>query len=273
MELIIDGICGFAAGVVSGVVVAPIEYTKVLFQTDEYQALTRQQRMDKIFTGDYMRKVLKYIPFFSPTFGCVCGLEFSVNERVKTHAGSYAGIISSALTGATFLTVADHTSLRSLVNGQSPDEALKLLSRKRSILFSGFSPMVFREAIFISSVMYLGPQLGYYLWKPREGSYEEHRDKEISHAVGRVVAGMITSFMSQPFDCLTREFQKNALGPEKVTWYSLLKKAHEDFVTSGYKRHPLFKGTIPRMWLATTGGVLAGYCFEKFKWVSSGGSQ
>lgn len=54
----------------------------------------------------------KSIKPFSVIFSSVCAIEFSINERIRSHYGSIAGIASSAITGASFLTAADHIMFR-----------------------------------------------------------------------------------------------------------------------------------------------------------------
>ena len=135
--------------------------------------------------------MLKATPPFAMSFAAVCALEFSVNDRIKTYHGVLAGICASALTGAGFLTAADHLMFRRH-RGESLWGALNsLYSVRPSSLWTGFTPMVGREAIFISSVMYLGPALG----KLMNGG-NSNNDSLLWNSLGRVITGVITTFIS-----------------------------------------------------------------------------
>jgi hypothetical protein len=72
--------------------------------------------------------------------------------------------MASAFTGATFLTAADHFMLLNHKLGYNFQTSFDFFRAKSPrYVFTGFSPMLFREAVFILSVMYLGPQLGQFL--------------------------------------------------------------------------------------------------------------
>lgn len=64
------------------------------------------------------------------------------------------------------MTVADHIMLRKIyyqkkdIQTTSFGTLKELYSIKPNAIWAGFTPMIAREAIFISSVMHLGPRLG-----------------------------------------------------------------------------------------------------------------
>ena len=102
-----DFICGAGAGGITGVMVAPLEYVKVVCQTTKEHDL----RSDLMSSSTH-RKMIRAIPPFALSFSAVCAIEFSVNDRIKTYHGVAAGISASALSGAAFLTAADHLMFR-----------------------------------------------------------------------------------------------------------------------------------------------------------------
>lgn len=99
----------------------------------------------------------KSIPSFALFFAAVCGLEFSVNDRIHKNHGKWAGLMASGFTGAIFLTAADHLMFRQHVE-QNFITAMRLLGGRA--LFTGLIPMMMRESIFIGNVAYLGPATG-----------------------------------------------------------------------------------------------------------------
>lgn len=105
--------------------------------------------------------MLRSVPGFSVFFAIVCGLEFSVNQRIGKNYGSSLGITCSALSGAFFLVAADHLMLHRKMTGSTLSASLYYINQiGLKTLWTGFTPMVCRESLFILSVMHLGPKVG-----------------------------------------------------------------------------------------------------------------
>jgi hypothetical protein len=254
--------CGALAGFFSGIIVAPVELLKIDLQNNKFQQFQKGSKLLAMVksqaTHQNMKKVLKFFPF---SFAAVCGLEFSVNRRISEY-GRLSGIAASAVTGAIFLTAADHLMMRQ-VEGQSFREAsTSLFKIRKTALWTGFSPMVVREAIFITSVMHLGPHVGEKL-----SQISGQVNSLLWTSIGRGITGVVTTLLSHPFDSLAREMQKGLFESNStLSIYQCLERMHNEFKAQNYAMpHPLFRGAIPRMWLATVGGVLAGGFFEKFR--------
>jgi hypothetical protein len=220
-----DMICGALAGFFSGIIVAPIELLKVNLQINKLQHVQQGSKLLAIAksqaTHQNMKKVLKFFPF---SFAAVCGLEFSVNRRISEY-GRLSGIAASAVTGAFFLTAADHLMMRQ-VEGQSFKEASTSLFRiKKTALWTGFSPMVVREAIFIYSVMHAGPLVG------KKLSQISGQDNSLLWtSIGRGITGVVTTLLSHPFDSLAREKQKGlSESNSTLSIYECLRRMHNEF--------------------------------------------
>lgn len=145
-----SALCGGLAGIGAGVMITVPEYMKVTIQVEGGSLLNIIQ--SKSFWKKIPRASIPYLCCFST----VCSLEFSINETIK-HYNKYAGLFMSGFTGAFFLVAAEHLMLRS-------HHQQKLLSSLRELagrgLFTGFSPMMVRESLFIANVVYLGPYAG-----------------------------------------------------------------------------------------------------------------
>jgi hypothetical protein len=259
-KILIDFVSGMSAGFAAGIIVAPAEYIKVLLQT------TVRKEFNKMLTSSQTYKnMMRSVLPFSFIFSNVCAVEFSVNRRLEEDYGRAVGVVASASTGAIFLTAADHLMFRRQKSGESILLTLsKLFKINNRVLWTGFVPMLGREAIFITSVMHLGPWVGKKL-------QEDNRESLFWNSVGRFATGAITTIISQPFDVLARRMQlKLYQAPnEKPSIIACLKKAQEEFSCNHQKqsimKHPLLCGAIPRTGLATTGGVLAGGFFDYFR--------
>lgn len=242
-----DFICGSAAGFTTGLVVGSPEYIKV-----KVQVTPREQLRATLLDTKTWQKAATNTPFFSVMFSAVCAIEFSVNKRVQEHFGPYAGVFASAVSGGLFLVAADHTMyardrLKLTVGG-----ALKANSGAR--LLTGFSPMFMREAFFITSVMHAGPLLGRTMQQTR--LLGDTRSDDAYMMAGRLTAGIPMSLLSQPFDCLAREMQKHLASTGETP--RLLPLA-----ARMYHERTYFRGFVPRSILATVGGTMAGYVFDR----------
>jgi Mitochondrial carrier protein len=243
---------GMGAGFTTGLLVGPAEATKVWMQT------TQPPR--NLFNRAVWTNMFRATGPFAIKFSVFCAVEFSVNDRVHMHHGPTKGIVASGLAGAFVLTPADHIMYRRFANGENAYQAFRQLKNIHPrVLWTGFTPMFARESVFMTSVMHLGPLTGAILQQKIEGtqtSLEELNDHW--KGVGRFVAGIGTSFFSQPWDYLTRQMQKQV--KENPTQRARL-------ITSIRQtpiRH-LFRGAVPRMPLASIGGVTVAGFFESFK--------
>lgn len=250
---------GGIAGIVAGAVVGPIEYMKVMRQTTEPELWRGKMKQPETYI-----KMGKNLITFSPIFGSVCAVEFSINERVKKNYGNIAGIVASSFTGSFFLTPADHLMFRA-DKGQKTWNAVKqMLTVSKRAPWTGFTTMIGRESIFIASVLHLGPATGEYL-RMLAGEPEETSLKWSSY--GRMLAGIPTSILSQPLDVITRKMQLQLYSNPTVTpkFQESFRMLAADYKESASKfKHPLFRGILFRMPLATMGGVIAGGLFEYF---------
>jgi hypothetical protein len=238
---------GGKAGFLSGIIIAPFEFRKVYTQVQEISG--------KLNAGS---KSIKAILPFSCMFSAVCAIEFSVNDFIKNQYGIIAGLGASSLTGGMFLTAADHLMFRQ-TTGQSISYALKQLAGRK--LFTGLSPMVIREVMFISSVLYIGPYIGSGIGSKKDGG------NLLKDFLGRLLSGVFTTILSQPFDSFARELQKMEYQNKSVKILDCLKEIKERHRANNETifKHPLLKGALPRIPLATFGGALAGFFFDYFK--------
>ncbi len=242
---------GAVAGSVTGTCIGPMEALKVKFQTQGPPPIK-----DYISISLY-RQLMKMTPPLIYCFGATCALEFSVNENVRDKFGPWAGITSSALTGATLLTASDHLMFLS-VNGGNLKKSMRFFYKiGYSKLFTGLSAMCLREAWFVAGVMYLGPALGEKLHA--YSGEEKNLSNEIKwNAAGTMSAGFVTTFFSQPCDSLAREMQKQVeINPAASP------RLFSTFKNCSVKQ--LFRGAVPRLGLSTVGGALAGTLFKLVK--------
>ena len=264
-NFMVDFFCGGGAGAITGATVAVPEYMKVIRQANHKFIIRRNlHRLLHEFP-----QLFKSIPNFSAIFSMTCAIEFSVNERIKQQIDPIAGILSSAITGSAFLTLADHLMYRNCHYQQTFKVALKDITSKGFFaLWAGFTPMVVREIFFISSVMHLGPYIGKVIQEFNKDSKDPYM---LYSSTGRLLTGILTTFISQPFDNIARRMQINLKRGESTTWRTILKQAHEEYEKSkleskGNKEfYPLWRGSVPRIGLATVGGMMVGAIFDKLK--------
>lgn len=252
-QLLANFVSGGMSGATTGAIVAVPEYTKVLFQSN--RALTWRGFVKPEVMRTELPNMLRTIPSFSGIFGLTCAIEFSVNSYIGKEYGQNAGLAASAVSGATFLTAADHLMLRRH-KGQGAVEVLKSFSKTPTRLFTGWTPMAAREACFIASVVVLGPGVGASL-KGKYGSDNPTvRENYFWNFVGRLTTGFVTTLASQPFDSLARQMQikyyENPARPVNVP--ELLRTMKLDKL--------FYRGAGPRLFLATVGGALAGNLYE-----------
>jgi len=120
--------------------------------------------------------------------------------------------------------------------------------------------MCARETLFISSVVFTGPIIGKML-------NSDNKATPFTTYVGRMVSGVFTTVLSQPFDCLARELQIQRFNKQPMKISDCMRKMQAEYVSLKLKpyQHPLFKGTMPRLFLSTQGGAIAGGLFDYFK--------
>jgi hypothetical protein len=98
--------------------VAPFEFLKVTIQAQGGSIRAA------VINPKVLENMVKAVPSFALIFGTVCGLEFSVNDRIRKYYGAVPGLLASGFTGAVFLTAADHLMYRQH-NGQNLFSAVK----------------------------------------------------------------------------------------------------------------------------------------------------
>ena len=243
-----DFASGGVAGAATGLFIGPMEALKVKFQVEG------PPKRSNYLSINFYRQLMKMTPHLSYCFAMTCALEFSVNESIKKKYHPVAGLFSSALTGAVFLTISDHLMFRTLRGESLPTVLNNFRSIGYNKLLTGLGPMVIREGHFISSVLYFGPQLGNYL--------QNHYGKEDGlastlkwSALGTSLAGLGTTFLSQPWDCFAREMQKQ-VEENPQTKPRLVDTIKNTSMTK------MFRGAIPRLALSSVGGAMAGTFFR-----------
>lgn len=260
-----DFVSGGLSGVTTGAVVAMPEYTKVLFQSNP--TLTWKEAVKPQFLRTEFPNMVKTIPSFSAVFGATCAIEFGVNARIGEYYGMPLGLAASAVSGATFLTAADHLLYRRH-KGQSAGMVMDVLRKEPIKLFTGWTPMVAREGLFIGNVLALGPNVGKQLQAKFSRTDGSTDDEYFWNFAGRLTSGFATTIVSQPFDSLARQLQIQYFNQPAVP------KTIPQLITMMKDQKLFYRGSSSRLFLATTGGALAGHFYdyyrEKFKnWTPS----
>jgi len=251
---------GGSAGFSTGLIIGAWEAAKVKSQTGQ------SVKLKHLVSPEFYKSAIKPATLFtfSFLFGGVCALEFSVNDYIKKNYGPWNGMAASSVTGAVFLTVADHIMYRQYETKQSPGVVVKnLFKQGLTVPWTGFSSMVVREGFWISSVMHFGPSAGDHLRVLFNG--DEH-NSQYWDGVGRTTTGMVTGVLSQPFDVIARTMQQSlAVKPdEKPSFSSAVRQLANKCQSENTVRH-FYRGGLPRLGLATAGGVLAGGFFDTYK--------
>lgn len=239
----------------AGGFVGPFEYMKVTVQA------SGKSLLQLVTTKATLENMIKAIPSFAFIFAMVCGLEFSVNDRIHKSYGTIPGLMASGFTGALFLTAADHLMFRQH-HQQNFFRSFRDLAGLR--LFTGFLPMMMRESIFIANVAYLGPATGQFLKKIFNSSGKSEATHDFR---GRMISGLFTTLISQPFDVLARSLQHRHLHNQNKSILDCLREMQSIYKSQGLRpwEHPLLRGAIPRLFLAASGGAIAGGLYDKFK--------
>ncbi len=91
----------------------------------------------------FRKNLKKGAQTFPLLVGFVGAVEFACNDKIREHYGSTLGIAASAISGAYFLTPADHFMVREKVFGQGFKEAFHFL-RSQKAFFIGYLSIVLR---------------------------------------------------------------------------------------------------------------------------------
>jgi len=273
-DLLNNATYGFFAGVLTGMAVATPEFLKVECQR-RHVSLFRAIK-DAVRTPDgrwsirtnTTQSLLLSVPQFSMLFGAVCALEFSVNDEIKKQYGTAAGIAASGVTGATFLTVADHLMFRSQ-GGSSYRQSLSYFKAhpNKMAIFTGFSPMFIRESFFMLTISSIGPYLGRMLEAMSRQSGNEKSDsaKPLDwrwNFLGTIISGAATTTASQPFDSVTRAMQKELQAQPKSFG------SRPSFVGTFWNnigKNTFYKGFAARFPLAAFGAASASSIYGQLK--------
>jgi hypothetical protein len=152
-----DLLCGFASGNVTGWLFLIPEYIKVAteIKIGRHNVSIFKSLSDKAFRDRIIRGAIT----FPLLLGCVGAAEFACNDKIRDKYGKTLGIVTSALTGALFLTPGDHFMLRQEKYGEGFKSAFQFMKKNRAF-FIGYSGMFWREAMFMTNIIYIGPWTG-----------------------------------------------------------------------------------------------------------------
>jgi len=253
----LDAVAGGIAGSVTAIWVTPLETWKV------YAVVGPTRATVPMVLAHVRENAFANLRSFIPIFGAVCALEFSVIKRVGERHGTVAGVASSAMTGALFLSCADHL-LYLRTQGVTPRAAMRSVEIRRWA--TGFTPMVMREGMWISSVTIFGPAFGRVL--QRRCLLGANTTDETYAFCGRVCVGIPSAVMSQWLDTAARMLQvaNNVDRTRPASYgaaYAQLRALAQKHNTSVWRA--AFRGVVPRALLAATGGALAGGIYEQLR--------
>lgn len=242
---------GAQAGFATGLVVVGPETIKVKLQKDKKATLRKLLTERKTYID-----IIKNMPQFATLFGCVCALEFSINDKVKKEHGLLAGITASGMTGALFLSSADHLIYRG-EQGQKTFNAIKDIVKNNGIrsMPTGFLPYFFRESAFMLGIT-LGPKLA-----DSVSAIVPNISEEVANDIGTWTLLLGSTLATQPFDTSAREMQKHLHETgERISMRTAMSTLRERGLTQG-----LFRGGLPRLALAPVGGALASGLYKRLK--------
>mgnify|MGYP005858216825 CR=1 FL=1 len=254
-------VCGGLAGITTGVVVAPFEHLKVLIQTANPPMKWSDKPAYLNRISENFPHMIRSLPQFSANFGVICAMEFSMNASIGKKYGEVPGIAASAITGGTFLTIADHLMFYTSKNVQPLTAAQKLLKLSPSALFTGWSPMVLREFLFMLSVCHTGPMIGKQLQTTLAPELDEEQTQNKWTFLGRLVSGLATTAVSHPFDVVARQLQIKLFKTHFNSNLSVTSPFNRPGIVSvlkGISFNQLYVGVGPRLALATFGGAMVG---------------
>ena len=254
-DFLLDGTAGAIAGATTGVVVGIPEYLKVELQSRGPVVLSR---------GPTYVNAVRTAPTFAGFFSVVCGLEFSVNAEIGKHYGEYAGVFASATTGGLILSSADHVMYQRSFHKIGTRGALAHMTLRT--LPTGFAPMFAREAMFITTVMHLGPWAGRTL-RARGTLGEGLSGERENMFAGRLSAGLLMTALSHPFDSLAREMQRFRLAHGSGGVHPTIAGCMRTMMDN----RRTFHGVVPRLGLAAFGGAMAGDVFDRARTVLGAG--
>lgn len=248
---------GFATGFIVGAGISSFELAKVAMQSDKNIRLSSM--LSPKFIQNNWKDFVHTAPVFATFFGGACAIEFSVNSAVSERHGANYGLCASAFSGAAFLTPAEYLMYRKTQHVGYWDSIRYFGQRKFSGAFTGFTPMVCREFLFGLSVLCTGPFLGSNFKKQITNSNNPSLDLSF-HFMGIFLSALVTTSISQPFDCLARQMQiivyKN--NGEISSRFVDVARDNLNFKT-------LYRGFVPRLALASVGAASIGTLFRFFK--------
>jgi hypothetical protein len=263
-----NAMSGFFAGFLTGIPVTYLEKLKIGEQVN------KKSHNPNISTTQFIWNAWKEVKLgniinFSSLFGCVVALEYSVLNEVGKNYGPIAGVGASGLTGAIFLTPADHMLYRNEELKESPLQATRALSKVGPRAFyAGFVPMFGRETGFTFAHGHASKFFGMLLYNylhPEKPLVELGEVPENFQAAGSLVSGPTFAFITQYLDVLTRHYQKMIVKGVPATF----KNAHNN-ITAELKpgETPLdgyIRGWKPRAVLCTFGGMTAFWAANKIQ--------
>ncbi len=226
-------------------------------------------------------KRLGEIGLFANSLGIACAIELSVIDemasRLKSQGYSdntvgFAACSAAAISGAAWLTPADHLFFRS-EKKEKPLTAIKNLYQIRpTAFFVGYTPMIVREFIFDLAHFWFAARLGKFFYNNYVHPEAPLSDKEklpknfegkACQAAGNAALGVPAAIATQIFDVTKTLMQaklfEGTLHPRMLnviaeTW----QMAKGDWKTiDGIKRGvaPFCRGMMARTALATFGGT------------------
>lgn len=279
-SLMVDALIGAVVGFGVGALVSYSEELKI----------TRQTYGSNSFSVLDLKKHIKSVPketvfSFATAFAGVCAIELSIIEGMKKWAKKEYGeenkskieVISAfiaGVSGALWLTPADHILYRNVKYQQKPLQAIRYLSNiGPRAFFAGYTPMVAREFIFSLTHFLLAEYFAKYLYNkmnpdnPLSEKDSIPKKSENYQTAGNMILGIPAALLTQPADSLTRFMQMQAARGEPSNFknaivYSMKENGVKTFF-EGTK--VIYRGTSARALLATVGGTLVNKSYKKLK--------
>ncbi len=284
-SLMVDALIGAVVGFVVGAGVSYSEELKV----------TRQTYGSGSFSVTKLKKHIKSVPketvfSFATAFAGVCAIELSIIEGMKKWAKTAYGennkskidVISAfiaGVSGALWLTPADHILYRNVKYQQKPLQAFRYLSNiGPRAFFAGYTPMVAREFVFSLTHFLLAEHFAKYLYnqihsnKLLSGNDSLPREAEMYQTAANMILGIPAAILTQPADSLTRFMQMQAARGESSNFknaviYSMKENGVKTFF-EGTK--VVYRGTVARALLATVGGTSVKKLYGNLKKMTEG---
>lgn len=252
-------ISGFLSGFLTGLIIGKTEGVKVKWETHGSPSFNAQWPR-QVFKDLVSIKAGAIIPF-SLNFGAVVALEASLIAGVEKNYGQEIAPVVAGISGAFWLTIADHIFYRREAHAEKATQALLALWRVRpTAILAGYVPMLGREIAFSATHFQISKYIGKMMYNAAntEDTLSENQIAPKTYQfVGSLLTGPLISLLTQPLDTGAREMQKQVSrneSPSLLNAFSTL-----------YKTNGLFRGAVPRMVLASIGGGLANTGFQKIR--------